>query len=83
MQRLKALDEVAPADLWREVPEAEDEFWSDARERQRRLLKVLLEGAREDDDAGARARPLSSADTRMAIGTASTPRSGNPDWDVA
>src|SRR5438309_5821666 len=43
MQRLKALDEVTPVDLWREVPLAEDEFWADARERQRRLLKVLLE----------------------------------------
>lgn len=49
MQRLKALDEVTPADLWREVPESEDEFWSDARERQRRLLKVLLEGAMEEE----------------------------------
>lgn len=49
MQRLKALDEVTPADLWREVPEKEDEFWQDARERQGRLLKVLLEGALEEE----------------------------------
>src|SRR5437879_12812777 len=49
MRRLKALDEVTPADLWREVPLAEDEFWADARERQRRLLKVLLEGALEEE----------------------------------
>lgn len=49
MLRLKALDEVTPADLWREVPESEDEFWSDARERQRRLLKVLLEGVMEEE----------------------------------
>jgi len=49
MQRLIALDEVTPADLWREVPESEDEFWCDARERQRRLLKVLLEGALEEE----------------------------------
>jgi len=27
MQRLKALDELTPADLWREVPRGEDEFW--------------------------------------------------------
>lgn len=49
MQRLIALDEVTPADLWREVAESEDEFWCDARERQRRLLKVLLEGALEEE----------------------------------
>ncbi len=49
MQKLLALDEVRPADLWREVPAAEDEFWCDARERQRRLLKVLLEGALEEE----------------------------------
>lgn len=49
MQRLLALDEVRPADLWREVPPSEDEFWCDARERQRRLLKVLLEGALEEE----------------------------------
>jgi hypothetical protein len=34
MQRLKALDELTPADLWREVPRDDEEFWSDARERQ-------------------------------------------------
>jgi transposase-like protein len=49
MQRVLALDEVKPADPWREVPPTEDEFWSDARERQRRLLKVLLEGALEEE----------------------------------
>jgi putative transposase len=49
MQRLIALDELSPADLWREVPPSEDEFWWDARERQRRLLKVLLEGALEEE----------------------------------
>ncbi len=49
MQRLKALDELTPADLWREVPEQEDEFWQDARERQQRLLKALLEGALEEE----------------------------------
>lgn len=49
MQRLLALDELRPADLWREVPLAEDEFWWDAQERQRQLLKVLLEGALEEE----------------------------------
>jgi len=49
MPRLKALDELTPADLWREVPEQEDEFWQDARERQQRLLKALLEGALEEE----------------------------------
>lgn len=49
MQRLLSLDEVMPVDLWREVPPAEDEFWWDARERQRQLLKVLLEGALEEE----------------------------------
>lgn len=47
MQSVKALDELTPADLWLEVPVVEDEFWHDARERQRQLLKVLLEGALE------------------------------------
>jgi len=47
MQSVKALDELTPADLWLEVPVVEDEFWQDARERQRQLLKVLLEGALE------------------------------------
>jgi len=49
MQRVKPLDEVTPADLWREVPESEDEFWRDTRERQLRLLKGLLEGALEEE----------------------------------
>lgn len=49
MQRLKPLDELTPADLWREVPETEDEFWQDARERQVRLVKALLEGALEEE----------------------------------
>jgi len=49
MQRLRPLDELTPADLWREVPEAEDEFWQDARERQMRLVKALLEGALEEE----------------------------------
>lgn len=49
MERVRALDELTPADLWREVPANEDEFWSDTGERQRRLLKVLLEGALEEE----------------------------------
>src|SRR4030066_76557 len=48
MVSIKALDAVAPADLWREVP-LEEEFWEEARERQRRLLKVLLEGVLEEE----------------------------------
>jgi hypothetical protein len=38
MVSIKALDAVTPADLWREVP-LEEEFWEEARERQRRLLR--------------------------------------------
>lgn len=49
MQRVRPLDELTPADLWREVPEREDEFWQDAREKQLRLLKVLLEGTLEEE----------------------------------
>ena len=51
MQRVKALDELTPADLWREMPSVEDEFWRDARERQGRLLKGLLEGVLEEEMA--------------------------------
>lgn len=52
MQRVKALDGLAPEDLWREVPESEDEFWRDTREKQMRLLKVLLEGTLEEEMTG-------------------------------
>ena len=45
MQRVKALDELTPADLWREVPRGDEEFWCDAREKQLSLVKVMLEGA--------------------------------------
>ena len=48
MVSIKALDTLTPADLWREVP-LEEEFWGQARERQRRLLKVLLEEALEEE----------------------------------
>ena len=44
MESVKPLDQLTPADLWREVPE-EDAVWSDTAERQRALLKHLLEGA--------------------------------------
>ncbi len=46
MVTIKALDEVTLTDLWREVPE-DEVFWREAQERQRRLLKQLLEGALE------------------------------------
>ena len=46
MVTIKALDELTPADLWREVPEDRD-FWREAQERQREVLKRLLEGALE------------------------------------
>src|SRR3972149_7055952 len=49
MKSVKALDELTPADLWLEVPVAEDEFWQDTRERQRQILKVILEGALEEE----------------------------------
>ena len=48
MVSIRPLDAVTPADLWREVP-LEEEFWEEARERQRRLLKVLLEGVLEEE----------------------------------
>ena len=43
------MDELTPADLWREVPDSEDEFWQDIREKQLRLLKAVLEGALEEE----------------------------------
>jgi putative transposase len=49
VQRVKALDELTPADLWREIPKGDDEFWLDAREKQRVLLKTMLEGALEEE----------------------------------
>ncbi|SRR6266571_5364114 len=49
MQRLKALDELTPADLWREVPKGDDEFWRDARQKQLNLVKAMLEGALEEE----------------------------------
>lgn len=49
MERVKALDELTPADLWREVPRGDEEFWCDAREKQLSLVKVMLEGAMEEE----------------------------------
>jgi len=49
MQSVRALDELTPADLWLEVPLAEDEFWQDTREKQRQILKGILEGALEEE----------------------------------
>jgi len=48
---IKALDEIRPEDLWREVKPAQDEFWQDFQEKQRRLVKTLLEGALEEEMA--------------------------------
>lgn len=45
MQGVKALDKPTPAELWREVPESEDEFWRDTQERQLRMLRAVLEEA--------------------------------------
>src|SRR3990172_5128239 len=49
MQRIRALEELTPADLWREVPRDDEEFWSDARERQLHLVKTLMQGALEEE----------------------------------
>jgi putative transposase len=46
MVTIKALDDLTLADLWREVPD-DEEFWRQTRERQRQLVKQLLEGALE------------------------------------
>jgi putative transposase len=46
---IKALDEITPEDLWREVKPEPDEFWRDFQEKQRRLVKTLLEGALEEE----------------------------------
>ena len=49
MQRVKALDELTPADLWREVPRSDDDFWMEAHEQQSSLVKTLIEGALEEE----------------------------------
>lgn len=48
MDTVKALDELTPADLWRETP-LEEEFWRTAQERQRHALKLILESALEEE----------------------------------
>jgi putative transposase len=47
MVSVKALDELTLADLWREVPA--DRFWEDTEERLRVLVKLVLEGALEEE----------------------------------
>lgn len=49
MVSLKGLDELKPADLWREVPPSGDEFWQDSQERQRQLVKRLLQELLEEE----------------------------------
>ncbi len=49
MVTIKALDELRPEDLWKELRPEEDEFWHDLREKQRRAVKTLLEGALEEE----------------------------------
>jgi putative transposase len=49
MVTVRALDELRLGDLWAEVPPGEDEFWWDSQEKQRVLLKHLLEGALEEE----------------------------------
>jgi putative transposase len=46
---LRPLDEIRLEDLWREVRPEPDEFWRDAAEKQRRLLKTFLEGVLEEE----------------------------------
>jgi len=48
MVSVKPLDRLTLADLWREVRE-EDAFWSDTAERQRTLLKHLLERTLDEE----------------------------------
>jgi putative transposase len=47
MGSLKALDELTLADLLRELPR--DRLWEDIEEQQRNLLKLVLEGALEEE----------------------------------
>lgn len=49
MVTLKALDQLTPADLWREVKPELDEFWQDTQAKQRQLLKTFLEGVLEEE----------------------------------
>ncbi len=47
MEIVKALDELRLGDLWQAVPA--DRFWDDAEERLQTLLKLVLEGALEEE----------------------------------
>lgn len=49
MVTVRSLDELKLGDLWAQVPPSEDEFWRDSQEKQRVLLKALLEGALEEE----------------------------------
>ena len=50
MVTVKALDQVTPADLWREIKaDVDDDFWQEAQTKQRQLLKTFLEGALEEE----------------------------------
>lgn len=49
MVTVKALDELTPADLWREVRPDRDEFWRDAQAKQRELMRTFLQGALEEE----------------------------------
>ncbi len=49
MVRVKALDELTPADLWQAVPHDDEDFWVDTGERMRAVLKHLMQGALEEE----------------------------------
>ena len=49
MVTVRSLDELKLGEPWAEVPPSEDEFWRDSQEKQRVLLKALLEGALEEE----------------------------------
>jgi len=48
---VRPLDELRLEDLWREVRPEPDEFWRDAAQKQRALLKTFLEGVLEEEMA--------------------------------
>ena len=81
MQRLKALDELTPADLWREVPRGEDEFWRDAREKQLSLVKTMLQGALEEEMTELLgAAHFRRTELRRATATVSTRGTWRRNW---
>ena len=79
MVSIKALDTLTPADLWRELP-LEEEFWEEAQERQRRMLKVLLEEALESEQLELLAAGLGDPDWHRH-GDTRTPLSNGTDWE--